>query len=60
MPDAWSEPGTAQMPAGDDTAALANIDRACELQPANPKNQYARCLGKLFAGQNQSLKKTQP
>jgi tetratricopeptide (TPR) repeat protein len=55
LPDGWYELATEQMLAGDDTTALANFDRACELQSADPKNQYARCrcLGKLFARQNQ-------
>jgi len=55
LPDGWYELATIQMLAGDLTTALANFDRACELQSADPKNQYAhcRCLGKLFARQNQ-------
>jgi tetratricopeptide (TPR) repeat protein len=55
LPDGWYELATVQMLAGENTAALGNYDRACELQPADPKSRYARCRcqGKLFDRQNQ-------
>jgi tetratricopeptide (TPR) repeat protein len=54
LPDAWFELASSQMLAGDYAVALPNFDRACELQPNDPKSQYhrCRCRGKLFAAQN--------